>query len=403
MVLVALAVGASGLTCLGGTGGSGYPKTAAWVRRTINTGAHAGPSVVAVADFDGDSMLDVAVGYPGAAPVVAAVFIFFQDTTESFTAVELASSADLEGVAALAIADLNNDGSLDIVAACNGRLVFLNSPAAPRTEAWTQSTIAESSGTGLGQWTDVAIGAIDAANGPDIVACNSEAPGRVSWFASPSASIANGAGWTRTDVDMAMRSGASSVALADFNADGRQDVVSTATGESADRIAWYANPTDPVNDAWTKHAIGNLTSATRMVVADINADGRSDVVGLNGPGRQIGWYQRPTDATTAWTGYLLTMYTTATPVDVKAADVDGDGQIDIVVATNSGGTLRWFVPFPGMTQTAQWLENNLIDVAETIGRIALGDIDGDGRPDVIAPLLGATTAADSVVWLENPE
>jgi hypothetical protein len=27
----------------------------------------------------------------------------------------------------------------------------------------------------------------------------------------------------------------------------------------------------------------------------------------------------------------------------------------------------------------------------------------DGGTDVIAPLLGVTTAADSVVWLENPE
>lgn len=394
-----------GMDCLGTSAGSGFPKTVNWTRRTVNNGADVNPSVVAVADFDGDGRLDVAAGYPGTSTTAATIFIFFQEDVDTFTAVQLASSADLTGVIKLAVADVDGDGLLDIIAAVTGQIVYLHSPADPRDGAgWTHSIIDQSTGGAeIAQWTDVAVGPIDAANGPDIVACNNGTPGRVSWFVSPAADIANGTGWTRVEIDMATRTGAAAVALADFSGDGQLDVVSTAQGEDSARIAWYLRPADPANDPWTKNTVGNLSSATRLAIADLDADGRTDVIGLNGPGRQIGWYIRPADATAAWSGFLLTQYTTNTPVDVKAADVNADGQIDVVAATVTAGSLRWFIPNPGSTQTAQWLENNLLDLTETIGCIALGDIDGDGRPDVVAPLLGATTAGDGIAWFENPE
>jgi hypothetical protein len=326
---------------------------------------------------------------------------------DNFTAVQLSSGTDLSGVTALAVADLDGDTHRDVVAACNGRLLYLHSPADPRqSSGWTLFTIDQSSGTGLGQWSDVTINNIDSANGSDLIACNQNT-GRLSWFRSPSATIANGTGWTRIDIDATTRTNAAGVAVADFNADGRLDVISAAPGEgggdTAPRIAWYVNPSDPVAGTWTKHDIGDLASATRVVVADLNADGRSDVVSVNGPGRQIGWYVRPTDATTDWSGTLITQFTTNTPVDVKAADLDGNNQIDLVAATQSGNTLRWFTPAPGHVQTDQWIENNLRDLDAQPFRIALGDIDADGRPDAIVPLQGATTAQDSIVWLENPE
>ncbi len=54
--------------------------------------------------------------------------------------------------------------------------------------------------------------------------------------------------------------------------------------------------------------------------------------------------------------------------------------------------------------TNVWKENNARDISESPGpfRFDVGDIDGDGRPDVAAPIQGATTDADGIVWLENP-
>lgn len=407
VALVICAGALSGTSCpLTPGDSSGFPKTAAWTRQTINTGVSVRPVVVAAADFDGDGRLDVAAGYTGGTSFDPAVYIFFQNSTTDFTAVRIGSGTNLAGVAALAIGDLDGDARLDVLAACNGRLVYLHSPSAPRQQAdWSASVIAESSGTGINQWNDVAIANLDGANGPDIVACNPDLA-RWSWFRSPAATIADGTGWTRVDVDTAARVGAASVAVAQFDSGDRLDVVSTSTDANADpRIAWYRNPADPTVPAdWTKFSVGNLTAASRLAIADLDANGRSDVIGLNGPGRQIGWYVRPTDATTDWPGYLLAQFTSNTPVDVRAADLDANGQIDVVVGTSGSPTFRWFTPVPGGTQIQQWLENNLADLSNlTPGRFALGDIDGDGRPDVIAPLQGAAANQDLIAWFENPE
>jgi hypothetical protein len=390
-------------------GGNSGPSTTVWNQRTINGNAAVRPVFTATADFDGDGKLDAIAAYTGTVAAGAAVFVFFQESTDNFTAVRVGGGADFGGMTSLAVADLDGDSRLDVVAACNGRLLYLHSPTDPREAAgWTTTTIDQSTGTNVGPWNDVTVGQLDAAAGPDIVACNPSIA-RWSWFRSPAANIANGTGWTRTDIDADAdkRVGTASVALVDFNFDGRLDLVSTSQDGNIDpRIAWYANPADPTVSAnWTQYRVGNLSAATRLAIADLDADGLSDVIAVNGIGRQIAWYKRPSDATTAWSGYVLTQFTSATPVDVKTADIDGSGQIDVVVGASNGGLFRWFSPTPGYAQTAQWTENMVRNLVTSVNpfRFALGDIDGDGRPDVVAPLQGSATSQDVVVWLENPE
>ena len=397
---IVIGVGAS-LNC--GTPGAvlPFPKTVAWAQWTVNRGANIRPAAVAVADFDGDGLLDIIAGYPGTDTVTAAVIIFFQTDVDNYTAVQLASHADLTGLAALAVADLDADTHSDVVAACDGRLIYLHSPADPRQAAdWTFSTIDQSTGDDIHQWNDVAVGDIDRLGSPDIVACNADI-GRLCWFQSP-ADPTSGTGWIRIDIDATTRTNATSVVLGDIDGGaGWIDIYSTAPGETTGRVAWYQNPTDPVADAWSKTAIGNLANATRLAAGDLNGDGQNDVVTINPVGRQVGWYAKPADPTTAWTGYLLTQYSTNVPTDVKVADIDGNLQLDVVVATEQAGSLRWFTPIG--VQTLQWGENNLQDLNEDVGHIALADIDADGRPDVVAPLLAGTTDQDSIAWFENPE
>lgn len=376
-----------------------FGNTTAWTARTVNNNAGLLPNAVAVADFDVDGRLDIVAGYQGEGATLPAVHIFFQQDVNTFTAVQVASHADLTGVVALVVADLDSDTHRDIVAACNGRLIYLHSPVDPRQAAgWTMSTIDQSSGTGINQWNDVATGSIDGANGTDIVACNANT-GRLSWFTSP-ASPTSGTGWLRVDIDATTRTNAAGVAVEDVDGDGRNDVISTAPGETTSRVAWYKNPANPSTGTWTKNVIGNLTGASRIAVGDLDGDTRRDLVVTNPTNRQIGWYQKPATATSVWTGYQLAVYTTNTPSDVKLADVNGDGQLEVIVATFSAGSLRWFGPVGA--QTLGWGENNLADLTEAVGRIAVGDIDGDGRPDVVAPLQGATSDLDRIAWFENP-
>lgn len=403
-LLVAAIAVASGTTCpTTGTPGTGFPKTAAWTQRVINDSAGATPNAIVVADFDGDGTSDVAIAYAGFETTPARYVIFFRSADNTFTAVPLlGTTASIPIAADLAAADINGDMRPDIVAATDQGILYLPSPAAPRNGADWEGFILNGSGSdsSIGPWRDVAVGNIDNAAGLDIVAAGGTI-GRVAWFRSPAADINSGNGWTRIDIDVTTRTDARSVALIDLNNDSRLDIVSTAPGEENDRIAWYANPANPSTDAWPKVAIGNLPAAGRLALGDLNVDGRQDVIAVNRPGRQIGWYVRPVDATQAWQGFQITQYSAATPTDLVVADVDGNSQPDLIVATRQPGSLRWFTPVG--VQTNVWTENNLRDLIEDASAIAAADLDADGRRDVIALLLGADVSGDNVSWFENPE
>ncbi|MCB9852313.1 MAG: VCBS repeat-containing protein [Phycisphaerales bacterium] len=402
---IAFATMAAGTTCptTPGTPGSGFPKSTAWTQKPINNNAGVTPNALTIADFDGDGTSDVAVAYAGADPTPASYVIFFRAADNTFTTVSLLGTvADVPIGAAIKAADMNNDTRPDLIVATDQGILYILSPADPRVGADWQGFIISGSGmdSGIGPWRDVAIGDIDGAAGPDIVAAGGTV-GRLCWFRSPAADTNSGSGWARIDIDTTTRTDARSVALIDLTNDSRLDIVSTAPGETENRVAWYGNPANPSTDAWPKVPIGNLPAAGKLAIGDLNVDGRADVVAVNRPGRQIGWYIRPADPTQAWSGFQVTQYNAATPIDLAVADIDGNSQPDLVVATQQPGSLRWFTPVG--VQTNVWTENQLRDLNEDVAAIATGDFDADSRPDVTALLIGATAADDSVAWFENPE
>lgn len=383
--------------------GTGFPRTAAWTQTTVNNMAGVGPSAIAAGDFDGDELIDFAVGYQGFEDAPPRVVIHFRQDDDTFSPATLIEGDNIFGVTALAIADMDGDERLDLVASATDRIVYFHAPADPRNAAaWTAFEIAQSNEDGIGQWNDVAVGDIDGANGPDIIACGQDV-GRLSWFRSPAADIVNGTGWQRIDIDATTREGASSLSIGDVNGDGRIDIYSAAPGEEEARIAWYQNPTNPVTQAWTKFLIGNLPAVSRLAVGDLNADSTPDVIAINPPGGQIAWYVRPQNLTAAWTGFLISQFDVAFGVDVGITDVDGNNQPDVVVSSRVPGALRWFTPVG--TITNEWTENNLVDLAEThdAGRFVLTDFDGDGRDDVVGCIIGQTADEDSIARWENPE
>src|SRR5262249_54602933 len=206
------------------------------------------------------------------------------------------------------------------------------------------------------------------------------------------------------------RSGAFGVAIDDVDADGRPDVVSTAPGEANARLAWYKNPGGTAMTAWTKFAIGNPRGVTHVEMGDLDQDGLRDAVAMNpqplsaagaNDGIQIVWFKHPSDPTTPWSGWVLAQWDSNTPVDMKLADVEANGRPDVIAATSNGNTLRWFSRRQDITQL--WIENNLADLQLTPTAIAIGDFDLNARPDVAADLQASSSTGDMVNWYVNPQ
>lgn len=405
LVAATLSMCMAGCDSLGGLPGftRTFPRTAAWRQIDVNRGGNALPTVTAVADFNSDGLPDVVVGYPGSQNANAEIAIMFQIAPTQWRRVPILSGSGATGVVSLAVADVSGDGRPDIIAGCDGRIVYLRSPDNPDSGlGWGADVIAQSDGAGLGRWTDVVVVQIDRLFGVDIVACNSQG-GLLSWFRAPQFPL-TGAGWQRIDIDNTTRSGATGIAVTDLDRDGFPDVFSTARGESQASVAWYRHPGNNINQAaaWQKFTIGNINDPTRVDVGDLNRDGRTDVVVVSPAELLIGWYAQPDNLTTGtWSGVILAEFVSNMPTDARVADVDANGQPDVVAATANSGTLRWFTPVNDVR--GAWVENNLIDLDTNVGRISLADIDRNGRIDAVAPLVAADAANDLVAWFQNPE
>src|SRR5438477_10367862 len=74
--------------------------------------------------------------------------------------------------------------------------------------------------------------------------------------------------FTPHDIDAAFRGGYS-VAVADFNKDGKMDVIANSLGVA--ELAWYENPT------WEKHVIAPATQIVNQAMADIDGDGIPEI------------------------------------------------------------------------------------------------------------------------------
>jgi len=141
-----------------------------------------------------------------------------------------------------------------------------------------------------------------------------------------------------------------------------------------------------------EHLVDRLPGAYQCTVADINGDGKPDIVALSSDKSEIAWYENPT-----WTKHLLTTATRRN-IDIATYDLDGDGKLEMAVAsefdlgaTRTGGRIQWFKP--GADVTAEWTGHELA-MLPTAHRLRWADWDGDGRKElVVVPILGPGATA----------
>jgi len=190
---------------------------------------------------------------------------------------------------------------------------------------------------------------------------------------------------------------ADGVAAGDVDGDGDVDVV---TGEYAiSSIAWYEND-GASPPGWTKHIVGHANGAINVAVGDVDGDGDGDVFSANLNDEGINFYENLGGTPPSWTRRALSADGGAWGVD--AADVDGDGDLDGI------GGLMSTTCGPPLCVGVEWYDNDGATPPNftprpvspgVVGALSVhgADVDGDGDTDI----LSVDNANNRVLWYEN--
>ena len=346
------------------------------------------PNSIAIADVDGDGTPDLLVattadqGNPHN-PGFANVILGNHGSPGTFhSGVQYPTTGS--DPSSLAVADLTGSGSRDLVIANFGDgsvSVFMHG-ASPGTY---QAAVNVTTG---GQPNQVVIGDINGDGKPDLVIADASATGNaIVLFQDP----ANPGQFLAPMKLPINANSAAAVAIGDLNGDGAPDIVAAtfdANGNNGAIYIFYQNAaTRGTFLAAVTFPAGAQPQAVR--IADVNGDGLPDIVVANlGPGADgtgsAGVSVLLQDA--AHPGSFLPPVTYAThggAVDVAVADLDGDGKPDLVVAnlgpspTGSVSVLLQDPAHPGVFLAA----TSYLGFGQPLS-VAIADLNGDGHPDI---------------------
>ncbi|MEC8252999.1 MAG: VCBS repeat-containing protein [Planctomycetota bacterium] len=318
------------------------------------------------------------VGCGGAAPSFATA------STISLTA---------DGARSVHTADVDGDGDLDVLSAASETLFFT---VTDDEIAWFENT--DGLGTfGAPQIISTSTNGARSVHAADVdgdgdndVLCASQYDDTIAWYENTDGLGTFGAQQAiSTSAD-----GAHSVFAADVDGDGDVDVIAASPYDNT--IAWLEN-TDGLGNFGAQQVIStNAASAHGVYAADIDGDGDIDVLSASRFDSKVAWYEN-TDGLGSFGAQQVITTSASGAHSVFAADVDGDGDLDVLSASDLDDKIAWYENTDGLgTFGADQVISASADGANSVHA---ADVDGDGDLDA----LSASSLDDKIAWYENTD
>jgi len=395
------------------SGGEEHPARGKPWRLHVIDDSSRGADGTRLADVNGDGLMDIATGWEEGGITRAYLNPGHARSTRKWPAVTVGRTKSVEDAV---FVDLDGDGSTDVVSSCEGRTRTLFVHWAPKDKrryldptSWKQEAIPASKGKMA--WMFAAPVQLDGKNGVDLVAGAKGKGAQIGWFEAPgnARSLAGYRWHPVSDAGWIM-----SLIVRDMDGDGDPDIVTTDRRGRLRGCRWLENPgPGPAqSEKWKNHFIGGRSREVMfMTLADLDGDGLEDV--LVAAKKASVLYLRRMDARgKSWKSHEIPFPpNTGTAKGVAAGDIDGDGRLDVVTSCEHADRGKSGVTWLATSGSADMqigrvrceaAHNISGEVGIKFDRLELLDMDGDGDLDVLTCEERAHGKGLGVFWYENP-
>ncbi|MFN0244557.1 MAG: FG-GAP-like repeat-containing protein [Planctomycetota bacterium] len=343
------------------------------------------PSYVEPADLDGDGDVDLA----SANRAGHTLTVFLQASSGAFGSLPLSfgNSSITIRPRSVAMGDMDDDGDLDVVSAnsiSNTLTIFMQS--SPGVFAGAPLTLGDVRVTPFP--TSVAPADIDGDGDLDLV-CANMLNVTVHFQTSPGVF---GSSPLALESDGGLGAIPRSVAAVDLDLDGDLDVVSPNPSSDTLTISFQTSPGVFAAPPLLLGSPSVTDQPTSVIAADLDGDLDLDLVSANQAGDNLAVFFQTSPGTFDPVPTTLGDASVSDgALKVAAADLDGDGDLDLVAACQNTDALSiFFQTSPGKFGAVPLLVGNS-SITDSVVAVAAADIDHDGDVDLVAGGNGADT------------
>lgn len=175
-------------------------------------------------------------------------------------------------------------------------------------------------------------------------------------------------------------------AVGDLNGDGKPDVAVT-NYQAENTVSVYLNNTAASGSAVSLSGRQNFVtgaSPAGIAIGDIDGDGKPDIVTVNGGASTVSVLRNTSSGGMLSFAAKNDFAVGSGPFGVAITDLDGDGRLDLVIDNQNDNTVS-VLKNTGSIGNISFAAQITYSTGSIPYDVTVGDLDGDGRPDIIVP------------------